>query len=126
MIQDICYLFSKSITDKDAELIYDYINGLTKNQKERFNKLLKDFIEMKFKVTHNAIRLTLKIYNDIYRVKRGLKMTKLNDLLFTIKSDLESYLYSGNNLFLEKSKKGYTEYKKRNGKKIIEFLEGER
>lgn len=61
---DISYLFSKSVTDKDSELIYGYINELTAKEKIEFDKILEDLIDMKLKVSHNAIRLTLKLINE--------------------------------------------------------------
>jgi hypothetical protein len=61
---NISGLFSKGVTDKDNKLIQEYTNKLTEKEKIEFNKILKDLTDMEFKVTHNAIRLTLKLLDE--------------------------------------------------------------
>jgi hypothetical protein len=50
-------------------------------------------------------------------------MSKLNDLLFSIKENLKMYSYTSNISFFNDAKKEYEEYKKRNGKRIVDKLE---
>lgn len=102
MNEDICYLFSKSVSYKDSELIYNYIDKLTTEEKSIFNSILKDLIEMRLKVTHNAIKLTLKIYKNTniktfpYIQKEALKGYSINDGTFAF----SMYLLNDKNKYL--------------------------
>lgn len=48
---------------------------------------------------------------------------KLNDVFYFVKSDVENYLQSGIQTYLKNAMIGYIIYKKRNGKKSIDFLD---
>lgn len=105
MIKDITNLYSKTVTNKDNELIQNYINKLSKLEKYNFDLILNDAIYSRLKITHNAIRLTLKLYRDTnikvfpWVLKIACKGYSINDgtysffmyLLSTYLQDVYSY-----------------------------------
>jgi hypothetical protein len=64
MIKDISFLYSKTVTTKDNELIQNYINELSESERDNFSLIVNDLITANLKITHNAIKLALKVYND--------------------------------------------------------------
>ena len=69
-------IMSDSVTEKDENLLYDYINRLSPIQYQDFVRNVHRLIDRKTKgnkrakITHNAIRLALRIeeYGDNIRV----------------------------------------------------------
>ena len=63
---DIQRLYTDSVTNKDHELIDNYIDTLSKEESEIFRQLYHDckYNRKKCNITHNSIKLTLKLYND--------------------------------------------------------------
>lgn len=71
-IYNLYELNSFSLTDKDIELLHNYIEELDKKELEIFYKLMNEFIHFKnycghkkYKITNNAIRLAIKISDQI-------------------------------------------------------------
>jgi len=64
MIKDISFLYSKTVTNKNNELIQNYIKELSDFERDSFNSITNDIINMNIKITNNAIRLTLKLFKD--------------------------------------------------------------
>lgn len=67
MISNIKRLYTDSITDKDKELMMDYINNLSEKELNAFKEIYHNLtynIYKKCNITHNSIKLTLKLYND--------------------------------------------------------------
>lgn len=64
MNKDISFLYSKTVTTKDNQLIQNYINNLSELERDNFSLIVNDLITANLKITHNAVRLALKLYKD--------------------------------------------------------------
>jgi hypothetical protein len=67
MVSNIKRLYTDSVTDKDKELMIDYINNLSEKELEVFKGVYHDvkYTRNKNNITHNSIRLTLRLYKDL-------------------------------------------------------------
>lgn len=102
MNKDISFLYSKTVTNKDNELIQNYINGLSEIERDTFNSIITDLINLDAKITHNAVRLALKVYKDTniktfpYIQKEACKGYSMNDGTYSFSMNLldnEHYRY---------------------------------
>lgn len=84
MNEDISFLYSKTVTTKDKELIQNYINSLSELERDNFSLIVNDLITANLKITHNAIRLALKVYKD----------TNIKTFPFILKLACKSYSVS--------------------------------